>query len=195
MDLSFRPVEGVQFVVAPYVNPAEKHVLLEGGFDLQQIKNVYPRAILWNRDLFNFYFAHVDPLEYLAMLRERIVFFGPDLFCEELPLTDKTLRDAVCQYATHMLTYPYRMDLATLSVVDFENILWGWYLRTLRYFEDGTLDYSYQTLRHYFGSRFANQQSRFSLLHSLASELAAHLSSDAPVSRDFQRTAEMPSAC
>lgn len=191
MAVPFPAAKGVRCVVAPHVSRAQKHVLIEGDFDLQEIKTNYPDGVLWNRNLFDFYLSHVDPIEYFAMLRERAVFFGQDPFSEALPLSDEALRETICQYATHMLTYPYRMDLGRLPDLEFDNILCGWYLRTLRYFEDGTLDYDYRTLRDYFGIRFSHHPSRFALLHSVASELAAHLSVDvsANVSRRFQQTA------
>jgi hypothetical protein len=184
-------IKGIQCVVAPHVNPDQKHLLIDDAFDLEEIKTLYPGAILWTPALSRFYFAFVDPVEYFAMLRERIVFLGEDSFLEELHISEELLRETVCQYATHMLTYPYRKESTTLSDSEFEHVLYGWYLRTLRYFEDGRLDYDYRTLRDYFGSRFSHRPSRFSLLHSIATELAAHLSDDPPValSNSFQRTA------
>jgi hypothetical protein len=85
------------------------------------------------------------------------------------------LRDSVCHYAVDMLTYPYRSEVEKQSAAEFRNTLYAWYLRTLRYFEDGTFDFQYHTLRSYFGSRFPEDTPRFQLLHSIAGELSAHL--------------------
>ena len=74
MAVPIPAAKGVRCVVAPHVSRAQKHVLVEGDFDLQEIKTNYPDGVLWNRNLFDFYLSHVDPIEYFAMLRERIGF-------------------------------------------------------------------------------------------------------------------------
>jgi hypothetical protein len=173
-------VRGVRSVIALLVNPSQKHVFVEGNYDLAQIKSLYPGAILWTGDAFRFFASYVDPLEYFAIVRERVLFHGEDLPRDVISLTEDALREAICHYSTDMLTYPYRGDLAELSDRDFDNILFGWYLRVLRYFEDGMLDYDYRTLRPYIGTRFHHHASRFAKLHAITGEIAAHLSADAP---------------
>jgi hypothetical protein len=90
-------------------------------------------------------------------------------------MSESGLRDAICNYTMDMLTYPYRKALTKLPLTDFQNVLYGWYLRTLRYFEEGTIDFDYSTLREYFGARHSEDLPRFPLLHGIAAELAIHL--------------------
>jgi hypothetical protein len=166
---------GVRAVVTSAADGAQKHVLVDDDFDLAIVKSLYPGAIVWNPTVFCFYLSFVDPLEYFALLRERIVCYGEDPFREPLAITESALRGTICNYAVDMLTYPYRKDVATLPAKDFQNILYGWYLRTLRYFEEGTLDFNYCTLREYFRNRHPADQNRFTLLRGIASELSAYL--------------------
>jgi hypothetical protein len=173
-------IAGVRAVMASAADEAQKHVLVDGAFDLAKIKSSYPGAIVWNPTVFRFYLSFVDPLEYFALLRERTICCGEDPLREPFAMTESALRDTICNYAIDMLTYPYRKDLAKLSARDFQNVLYGWYLRTLRYFEEGTLDFNYCTLREYFGDRHSEDVDRFPLLRGIAAELSTHLSVVSP---------------
>lgn len=169
-------ITGVRAVIASAADEAQKHVLVDDDFDFATIKSLYPAAIVWNPTVFRFYLSFVDPLEYFALLRDRTICHGEDPLREPFAMTEGALRDTICNYAVDMLTYPYRSDVARLSARDFQNVLYGWYLRTLRYFEDGTLDFRYDTLRDYFGSRHSEDVDRFSLLRGIATDLSIHLS-------------------
>ena len=170
-----RSSEGVLAALALVQPSAPQHVLADGEFDVTKIESAFPGALIWDPVVFHFYLCFVDPLEYFGLLRERIVFQGEDPLREVFPLTEVALRDTVCHYSIDMLTYPYRADLNALPAGAFQDLLYGWFLRTLRYFEEGFIDFDYYSLRQYFGNRHSEELSRFSLLHGIAGELSTHL--------------------
>jgi hypothetical protein len=127
--------------------------------------------------VFRFYLCHVDPLEYLGLLRARTTFHGPDVLATPFPLSRRMLRDSVQHYAVQMLTFPYRRELDEMTTGEFRNLFYGWFLRTLRFFEDGHMDFQYHVLRDYFGSRHLDGggETRTALLLDVADDLAPHL--------------------
>jgi hypothetical protein len=168
-------INGLQSVIASAPDAAQKHVLVEGYSDLAKIEAVFPCAIVWEPNVFRFYLCFLDPLEYFSLLRERTLFHGEDPLREPFGLTKSALRDSITHYSVEMLTFPYRAGLAGLSDGDFRNFVYGWYLRTLRYFEDGIVDFDYYSLRQHFKNRHSEDVGRFPLLHGIAGELSGHL--------------------
>ena len=134
-------------------------------------------TIVMDLPVFRFYLCYVDPLEYLGLLRARTTFRGPDVLAMPFPLSWRMLRDSVRHYAVQMLTCPYRRELEAMTAGDFRNLFYGWFLRTLRFFEDGHMDFQYHVLRDYFGSRHldAGVETRSALLLDAADDLAPHL--------------------
>jgi hypothetical protein len=127
--------------------------------------------------VFRFYLCYVDPLEYLGLLRARTTFHGPDVLATPFPLSRWTLGDSVRHYAVQMLTFPYRRELDAMTAGEFGNLFYGWFLRTLRFLEDGHMEFDYHKLRDYFGSRHLDSggETRTALLLSVADDLAPHL--------------------
>ena len=109
------------------------------------------KTIVMDINVFRFYLSFVEPLEYLTLLRERTVFYGADPFSPPIPLMEQAFVGSVKHYAVQMLTCPYRRDLGTMPDGSFRDLLYGWFLRTLRFFEDGKMDFRYESLREYFG--------------------------------------------
>jgi hypothetical protein len=175
IDAGALPMDGLHAVIASAAGAAQKHVIVDDCCDLAKIESLFPGAIVWHPGVFQFYLSFLDPLEYFALLRERTVFYGKDPLREEFALGKSALRDTVCHYSADMLTYPYRAALAGLSDGEFQNIVYGWYLRTLRYFEDGFVDFDYYSLRQYFKNRHPDSLLRFPLLHGIAGDLSNHL--------------------
>jgi hypothetical protein len=167
--------DGVRAALALLQSSAPRHVLVDAAFDFTKIERDFPGALIWDHAVFRFYLCFVDPLEYFGLLRERIVFQGEDPLREAFLLPEAALRDTVCHYSIDMLTYPYRAGLDTLAAGEFRDLLYGWFLRTLRYFEEGFIDFNYYSLRQYFGNRHSEEVGRFSLLHGIAEELSTHL--------------------
>jgi len=137
------------------------------------------RTIPMDVNVFRFYLSFVDPLEYLTLLRERAVFYGVDPLATAFPLSEKAFVDSVKHYAVEMLTCPYRRDLGKMPDRAFRDLLYGWFLRTLRFFEDGKMDFRHESLRLYFGTRHmeppADERGR--LLLKIADELSKYLRS------------------
>jgi hypothetical protein len=134
-------------------------------------------TIVMDLPVFRFYLCHVDPLEYLGLLRARTTFRGPDVLATPFPLSRRMLRDAVRHYAVQMLTFPYRRELGAMDAGEFRDLFYGWFLRTLRFFEDGRMEFQYHVLRDYFGSRHLDGggETRTALLLDVADDLAPHL--------------------
>ena len=174
-DAETLSINGLHSVIASAPDAAQKHVLAAGCSDLAKIEAVFPGAIVWDPNVFRFYLCFLDPLEYFSLLRERTVFQGEDPLREAFALTKSALRDSISHYSVEMLTFPYRAGLAGLSDGDFRNFVYGWYLRTLRYFEDGIVDFDYYSLRQHFKNRHSEDVGRFPLLHGIAGELSRHL--------------------
>lgn len=167
--------EGVLSVLTSSRESAARHVLVDPGVDFTEVIGAYPRAVFWDRPTFHFYLCFVDPLEYFLLLRERI-FQGDDPLRELFALSRVALRDTVCHYTADMLTYPYQPQLISLSNDEFQNVLYAWFLRTLRYFEQEVIDFDYGSLRRYFGDRYDESGTRFSQLHMVGCDLSRHLS-------------------
>ena len=102
---------------------------------------------------------------------------GSDVLATPFPLSRRMLRDAVRHYAVQMLTFPYRRELGAMDAGEFRDLFYGWFLRTLRFFEDGRMEFQYHVLRDYFGSRHLDGggETRTALLLGVADELAPHL--------------------
>ena len=133
-------------------------------------------TVIMDAEVFRFYLCSVDPLEYFGLLRGRTVFHGSDPLSQPYPLTETSVLGTVRHYTVQMLTFPYRRELNSISAADFQGLLYGWFLRTLRYFEDGRMDFQYHTLREYFGHRHLETEiDRFELLHGIADDLRNHL--------------------
>jgi hypothetical protein len=131
-------------------------------------------------DVFRFYLSYVDPLEYLTLLRERTVFYGVDPLATAFALSSKAFVDSVKHYAVEMLTCPYRHDIGKMPDSAFIDLLYGWFLRTLRFFEDGKMDFRHESLRIYFGTRHMETPAaeRGRLLFRIADELSKYLRAD-----------------
>jgi hypothetical protein len=138
------------------------------------------KTIVMDISVFRFYLSFVDPLEYLTLLRERTVFYGADPLSPAFPLSERAFLGSVKHYAVQMLTCPYRADIGTMPDGSFRDLLYGWFLRTLRFFEDGKMDFRYESLREYFGARHkeAPGPERARLLAGIADELAKYLLAD-----------------
>jgi len=133
-------------------------------------------ACVMDADLFRFYLSWVDPLEYFTLLLSRKIFSGSDPLAQPFPLGERGLRSTVQHYSVQMLSFPFRRDLDTMPEGEFRDCLYGWFLRTLRFFEDGRMDFAYySSLREYFGTRHAETGERRALLLAVADDLAPHL--------------------
>lgn len=133
--------------------------------------------IVMDLPVFRFYLCYVDPLEYFALLLARTTFRGADVLATPFPLSRRMLVDSVRHYAVGMLTVPYRRNLDTMPAAEFRNLFYGWFLRTLRFLEDGRLEFQYHVLREYFGTRLLDSdgQTRAALLLAAADAIAPHL--------------------
>jgi hypothetical protein len=56
----------------------------------------------------------------------------------------------MAHYAVDMFRQPYSASLLTSTDEAFRNLLFGWLLRTLRYLEDGIVEFDVDKLRSYF---------------------------------------------
>ncbi len=157
-------------VIALAGSTKARHVLAFSG-----LRPEFTDATIMDGDLFRFYLTFVDPLEYLELLRGRTILQGEDPLRERWPLSRRALRETVCAYAVDMLTFPYRSHVASIPDREFRDLLYGWFLRTLRYFETGVFTFDYGRLREYFGARHAEDLPRFPLLCAIAAELSDHM--------------------
>jgi hypothetical protein len=148
------------------VDSAPRYALVPA--ETKTIAREWADMIVMDANVLKFYLTLVDPLEYLTLLRARIIF--------PWTLSANAFRGAVRYYAAQMLLFPYSRGVASMPAGQFRDVLYGWFLITLRYFEDGRMDFEYHTLRQYFGSRHAEDQDRFRLLHGIADDLRKHLS-------------------
>ncbi|MEP7362523.1 MAG: hypothetical protein ABI972_04640 [Acidobacteriota bacterium] len=154
---------------------AVRHVIVRDDFDVKSIDPRYQNATIMNAEVFRFYLSFVDPLEHFTLLLGRSVHEGTDPLHDPFPLSKSALRETVCHYAVDLLTFPYRPGLATMTDRQFRDLLYGWFLRTLKYFEDGKFTFSYDELRAHFGPRYEESQARFPLLHSIAADVSSHM--------------------
>lgn len=133
-------------------------------------------AVAMDRTLFRFYLCYVDPLEYFSLLRGRTCFHGDDPLFEPFPLSQRALRQTVRSYAVQILTFPYRRAVAKMPEDEFRNVLYGWLLRTLCFFEDGRMHFPFDELREHFGQRhLETAKDRDALLLGICDELSHHL--------------------
>lgn len=153
-------------------DPAPRYILVPA-----ESRQVGGSAVVMDPCVFRFYLCFVDPLEYFSLLLGRTCFSGADVLAEPFPLSRRALRQSVRHYAVQMLTFAQRRDLETMPAGDFRNFLYGWYLRTLRFFEDGKMRFPFECIREYFGKRHLETETRDrrTLLLGIADELAEHL--------------------
>jgi len=155
------------------LDPAPRYTLVSS--ELEAIAGEWAGTVVMDAKVLEFYLAFVDPLEYLSLLRGRTIFQGVDPLSKPYALSEAAFRGSIRYYAAQMLLFPYSRNIASMSDVQFRDVLYGWFLITLRYFEDGRMDFQYHTLRDYFGSRHAEDEDRFTLLHGIADDLRKHL--------------------
>ena len=167
--------QGVLAVIAHAPDANSRHVLVHDDFRAASANSRFQNAAILNEDVFRFYLCYVDPLEYFTLLRQRSILSGIDPLREPLPLSQSALHETVCHYAADLLTFPYRPGLDSLPERQFRDLLLGWFLRTLKYFEDGTFTFEYHLLREHFGVRHDETGPRFQLLHRIAGEVAARM--------------------
>ena len=167
----------VDAVIGLRRDPTSRHVLIRPATDIRKIESEFRGAVVLDRKSFLFYLTHVDCLEYFTLLQERTILHGIDPLGGESTLRADVLRETVCQYSVDMLTFPYQENLDRIPASQFQDLLYGWFLRTLRYFEDGVMEFDYYALRSHFGERHPEELDRFALLRGIASEVSHHLSS------------------
>jgi hypothetical protein len=155
------------------LDPVPRYALVSP--ETETIARELEDAVVMDPNVFKFYLSSVDPLEYLSLLRGRIIFAGADPLSTPYPISASAFQSSVRYYAAQMLTYPYRREIPSMPSGQFRDLLYAWFLLTLRYFEDGRMDFQYHTLREYFGSRHCETQDRFQLLHGIADDLIKHL--------------------
>ena len=152
-----------------------RHVVAHEGFRAAALAARFHGATILSPEVFRFYLCFVDPLEHFTLLRERTIVEGIDPLAEPIPLSHSALRETVCHYAADMLTFPYRAGLDTMPAAQFRHLLYGWFLRTLKYFEDGHFTFEYDRLREHFGARHEESAPRFALVHAIANDLSQHM--------------------
>jgi hypothetical protein len=147
-------------------------------------KPTFANAVVMDPVVFRFYLCHVDPLEHFALLQGRTLFSGPDILADPFPMSESALRDCVRHYAVQMFTFPYRRELAGQADLRFRDLLHGWFLRTLRFFEEGRMIFDFDLLREYFGTRHLESRApnRSELLLSVLDELSPHLLAEDSIS-------------
>jgi len=145
--------------------------------DVASISRGNAPQITMDATVFRFYLCFVDPLEYVALARDRTVFFGPDPIAAPARISLATFRESVRHYAVQMLTCPYRREFGYTSDAEFRDLLYGWFLRTLRFLEDGEMTFEYHVLRDYFGKRHVEgpPDKRCGLLLGICDDLVRHL--------------------
>lgn len=158
-----------------HANGEPRHIVAREGFRASALASRFPNAAILSPEVLRFYLCFVDPLEHFTLLRERTIAEGVDALVDPFPLSEAALRETVCHYAADMLTFPYRAGLDTMPATQFRHLLYGWFLRTLKYFEDGRFMFEYHGLREHFGARHQEDAPRFVLLHSIAGELSKYM--------------------
>lgn len=145
--------------------------------DVERVDCDFGEAIVMDPSVFKFYLCFLDPLEYLILLRGRTVFFGYDPLASPYPLSENSLLETVRHSAVHLLTFPYRREVPNLPSNQFRDLLYGYFLRILRYLEDGRIEFQYDSLREYFGGRHLETvvTDRFELLFGIADDVSKHL--------------------
>jgi hypothetical protein len=105
---------------------------------------IMPRAVLHH------YPQCVDPLEYLALLQNRTLLWGSDLFARAASWSEAVFHQAVCAAAVNILTFTYTRELEQMNPQDARNLLLGWVLRIARYFQDGVIEFDYDLVLAYW---------------------------------------------
>lgn len=166
---------GVESVLSYGPASAARHVVVREEFAITAIASRFPGASVMNEDVFRFYLTSVDPLEYFTLLRNRAILEGEDPLRVPFPMAGQALRETVCHYAVDLLTFPYRPGLDALPEKQFRDLLYGWFLRTLKYFEDGRVTFDYHLLREHFGRRYEEGEPRFALMHGIAGAVSQRM--------------------
>lgn len=96
--------------------------------------------------LFFHYLQSIDPLEHLAMLQQRIIFWGKDPLEDPPAWPESTFHQAICALSTNLLSFCYRAELEHISDETFRNLLLGWAMRIAHYFETGKIEFDYDRL-------------------------------------------------
>ncbi len=103
-------------------------------------------AVVMPRSLLLHYLQFVDPLEYLALLQNRMILWGCDPLAHAQPWPERVFNEAVCASCVHILTLPYRREVARQTQEQFRHMLLGWVLRMTHYFQEGVMEFDYDRL-------------------------------------------------
>lgn len=103
-------------------------------------------AVVMTRAVFIHFLRHVNPMEYLVLLQNRMLRWGSDPMAGAAIWPEKVFHHAVCAYSVHILPFPYFPDPERMNASEFRELLLGWFLRTARYFEDGVVEFDHARL-------------------------------------------------
>ena len=127
----------------------------------------FPSPLITQRTVFEYYLNFVNVLDHISLLHERDVYFGD----EPLPLREQpgaeTFRLSVCQYAVDMFKYPFTPAMWTASHDEFQGMLFGWFILTLRYLEEGVITTDFDVLYDYCCMRHPDYENRVGSLHAV----------------------------
>lgn len=148
--------QAIDSIVAMTVSPNRLHVQLRAGLNHEQRRRAvavslraFPNPLITERSVFEYYLNFVNVLDHISLLRDRDVYFGDDPF----PLGEQpgaeSFHMSVCQYAVDMFKYPFTPALWTASHNEFQSMLFGWFILTLRYLEEGVITSDFDELYEY----------------------------------------------
>ena len=191
----------IDSIVAMPVSPCRLHVLLRTGLNDQQrrqavavLLRAFPSPLITERSVFEYFLNFVNVLDHITLLRERVLYFGDDPF----PLSEQpgleSFRLSVCQYAVDMFKYPFTPALWTASHDEFQGMLFGWFILTLRYLEEGVMTNDFDELYEYCRMRHPEYEdsvgplhavehprTRFTLLRLVLDDISRHMTDGLPL--------------
>ncbi|MFC1680798.1 hypothetical protein ACFL1S_03265 [Pseudomonadota bacterium] len=100
--------------------------------------------------LFTHYLHYLDPLEYLGLVQQRTLLAGTDPLAEPNPYPADRFDRAIREASVYILNFPYNPSLEEVRESEFDGLLLGWVARLARYFEDGIIDFEYESLLNYW---------------------------------------------